>query len=51
MIQNLIIAMKINPVLMGIILITIGMLIIVYIIIIFNKKVPVNNHAGQSKFN
>jgi|KBSSwiS6_1023812.scaffolds.fasta_scaffold01123_5 hypothetical protein len=51
MIQNLIIAMKINPVFMGIILITIGMLIMVYIIIIFSKKAPVNNHAGQSKFN
>ena len=42
--------MKINPVLMGIILITIGILITVYIIIVFSKKRPVNIHADQSEF-
>ena len=40
MIQNLIIALKITPVFVGIILTTIGMLILVYIIIVvvFSKK-------------
>jgi len=38
MIQNLIIALKITPVLVGITLATIGMLIIVYIIIVICKK-------------
>jgi len=41
MIQNLIIALKITPVFIGIILTTIGMLILLYIIIaiVFSKKV------------
>ena len=38
MIQNLIVALKITPVLVGVILATIGMLIIVYVIIAINKK-------------
>jgi len=38
MIQNLIIALKITPVFVGIILTTISMIIIVYIIIVFSKK-------------
>jgi len=38
MIQNLIIALKITPVFVGIILITISMLIIIYNIIVFSKK-------------
>jgi len=38
MIQNLIIALKITPVLVGITLATIGMLILVYIIIVISKK-------------
>ena len=40
MIQNLIIALKITPVFAGIILTTIGLLILVYIIIVvvFSKK-------------
>jgi hypothetical protein len=40
MIQNLIIALKITPVFVGIVLTAIGMLLLVYIItvVVFNKK-------------
>ena len=38
MIQNLIIALKITPVFVGIILTTISILILVYIVIVFSKK-------------
>jgi len=41
MIQNLIIELKITPVFVGIILTTISMIIIVYIIIVFSKKVRI----------
>ena len=49
--QALIIALKITPVLVGIILTTIGALIIVYIIIVFSKKSPARIQANPSEFN